>query len=54
MIKPEMWMEECDQIELMSLQQRMQDIAALLVAFKQSGDERLLELAITLTGEYDE
>lgn len=54
MIIPDAWLDESDEIEVAMMHQRLHDIAALLLAFKKTGDERLLELAITMTGEYDE
>lgn len=55
MMIPDAWLDDCsDEIELMAAQQRLRDIGALLIAFSKVGDERLLELAITMTGEYDE
>ena len=55
MMIPDAWLDDqSEEIEMMLVQQRLRDVGALLVAFKANGDERLLEMAITLTGEYDE
>jgi hypothetical protein len=54
MIIPDAWRDDEPDLELINLQQQLCDIGALLIAFQKTGDERLLFMAMRMTGEYDE